>query len=104
MGTTISTVTVSTTMTTTSTSTTIPVITTTPLSTTPLYKVKSKPCQGTDALLARGTSNEKTFRCKGGWCVSTQGRCNGFANCGDKSDEVACSIITPSTTLILTPT
>jgi len=40
--------------------------------------------------LKRGAGDDKTWRCKGGWCVTKELRCNGKKNCGDGSDEVGC--------------
>jgi len=40
--------------------------------------------------IARGGNDGTTFRCNGGWCIPMKGRCNGFKNCGDNSDEGGC--------------
>merc|ERR1719171_381607 len=50
----------------------------------------SKPWFEGGMALAKGSGNDDTWRCKGGWCVPAEHRCNGVKNCGDGSDEQGC--------------
>lgn len=50
-------------------------------------------CSETDALArapALGTSDGVQFRCQDGWCLQAKGRCNGYPECFDASDEAKC--------------
>ena len=57
----------------------------------PTYMASPADCSGEAAKLTRGSSNDATFRCKGGLCIPLKGRCNGVKNCYDNSDEVGCT-------------
>jgi len=47
-------------------------------------------CRLHEEYLAPGQSNQDTFRCLDGTCLSQAGRCNGVNNCADESDETGC--------------
>lgn len=41
-------------------------------------------------IVCTGECASEEWACRGGLCISTTGRCNGVADCGDMSDEVDC--------------
>merc|ERR1719453_2417489 len=47
-------------------------------------------CHLHEEYLSAGQSNQDTFRCLDGTCISQAGRCNGHNNCADGSDETGC--------------
>jgi hypothetical protein len=47
-------------------------------------------CHLHEEYLSAGQSNQDTFRCLDGTCLSQAGRCNGHSNCADGSDEEGC--------------
>jgi len=57
----------------------------------PSYSERSQRCARAQLSIAKGGNNGSTFRCKGGWCLPMEGRCNGVKNCGDNSDEEGCN-------------
>merc|ERR1719238_720881 len=54
------------------------------------YTRRSLRCTGSQLSIPRMGNDGTTFRCRGGWCISMAGRCNGRPNCGDRSDEHGC--------------
>jgi len=47
-------------------------------------------CHVSEQYLLAGQSDTSTFRCQDGTCLPMAGRCNGYAQCGDASDEQGC--------------
>jgi hypothetical protein len=47
-------------------------------------------CHLHEEYLTPGQSNQDSFRCLDGTCLSQAGRCNGVDNCADGSDETGC--------------
>merc|ERR1719502_105490 len=47
-------------------------------------------CHLHEEYLSPGQSNQDTFRCLDGTCITQAGRCNGHSNCADGSDETGC--------------
>eukprot|EP00747_Dinoflagellata_sp_TGD_P013553 gnl/TRDRNA2_/TRDRNA2_122660_c1_seq1.p1 gnl/TRDRNA2_/TRDRNA2_122660_c1~~gnl/TRDRNA2_/TRDRNA2_122660_c1_seq1.p1 ORF type:complete len:543 (+),score=85.60 gnl/TRDRNA2_/TRDRNA2_122660_c1_seq1:134-1630(+) len=51
----------------------------------PNYKDRAYVCHG-----PFGSDGHQNWRCGGGYCIDGKGRCNGYANCADRSDEADC--------------
>jgi len=54
------------------------------------HQVGAHQCHLHEEYLSAGQSNQDTFRCLDGTCISQAGRCNGHNNCADGSDETGC--------------
>uniref|UniRef100_A0ABM0N0A7 Prolow-density lipoprotein receptor-related protein 1-like n=1 Tax=Saccoglossus kowalevskii TaxID=10224 RepID=A0ABM0N0A7_SACKO len=49
-----------------------------------------------DCITFSDTCPDDKFQCKGGWCVDIDNLCNGWNDCGDKSDEENCTELCPA--------
>lgn len=44
-------------------------------------------------LLTQVTCSSEDWRCRNGFCVSSEARCDGYIHCYDRSDEMHCGMI-----------